>query len=686
MKYLKYLFVSILGTIIIFILINFNTTTREYYIKNNTIINEFNNLKSNILQLKYNVLTNSVYMYENNDKINESIKVLEKSINNLINNKFLQQNFFDEYVKIKILQKIINKKINNVYEYQIANSAIKNSTMYLANLLKKYQTLNIDHSKYKDYQIKLIEVVSDVFLAKSSFDKDYINKNVIKFFENFSNDEKIKSFNDVFVANLKVFSEYFPVYDKQIKNILNNNDIKLLNKIYNSYFVKMNQKLKIVKIVSWVLIIFVLATGMLIMFLLYKEEKEKIELQKLNKEIKQILIIDKLTGLFNRTKFDEDITKFKHPVLILINIDKFKHINDYYGMAFGDKVLIKVAEILKNLVGSGKKIYRIGADDFALLYEYEKDKKYEDIAKKIINYFDNHNLQIENIKLILSVSIGISFKPPYLENADIALKNVKKDIRKKCLIYNDSMNEKEKIGINIIKTKTLYEAIKNDRIIPYFQPIVDVKTGKIVKYEVLARVITNNGIQSIFPYLQIAKETKLYSDITKTIFLKAFEKLKNKNVEFSLNVSIDDIIDENMAGFFEELYENNRETVKNMTLELLESEAIGDYNIIEKFINASKQKEAKIAIDDFGSGYSNFSRILNLHIDYIKIDGSLIKNITNDVKSYKIVKFLASFAKENNIKTIAEFVENKEILEIIKDIGIDYAQGYYFYKPDPEIL
>jgi len=686
MKYLKYLFVSILGTIIIFLLINFNTTTREYYIKNNTIINEFNNLKSNILQLKYNVLTNSVYMYENNDKINESIKVLEKSINNLINNKFLQQNFFDEYVKIKILQKIINKKINNVYEYQIANSAIKNSTMYLANLLKKYQTLNIDHSKYKDYQIKLIEVVSDVFLAKSSFDKDYINKNVIKFFENFSNDEKIKSFNDVFVANLKVFSEYFPVYDKQIKNILNNNDIKLLNKIYNSYFVKMNQKLKIVKIVSWVLIIFVLATGMLIMFLLYKEEKEKIELQKLNKEIKQILIIDKLTGLFNRTKFDEDITKFKHPVLILINIDKFKHINDYYGMAFGDKVLIKVAEILKNLVGSGKKIYRIGADDFALLYEYEKDKKYEDIAKKIINYFDNHNLQIENIKLILSVSIGISFKPPYLENADIALKNVKKDIRKKCLIYNDSMNEKEKIGINIIKTKTLYEAIKNDRIIPYFQPIVDVKTGKIVKYEVLARVITNNGIQSIFPYLQIAKETKLYSDITKTIFLKAFEKLKNKNVEFSLNVSIDDIIDENMAGFFEELYENNRETVKNMTLELLESEAIGDYNIIEKFINASKQKEAKIAIDDFGSGYSNFSRILNLHIDYIKIDGSLIKNITNDVKSYKIVKFLASFAKENNIKTIAEFVENKEILEIIKDIGIDYAQGYYFYKPDPEIL
>ena len=686
MKYLKYLFVSILGTIIIFLLINFNTTTREYYIKNNIIINEFNNLKNNILQLKYNVLTNSVYMYENNDKINESIRVLEKSVNNLINNKFFKKNFFNEYNKVKDLQKLLNKKISNVYEYQIANSAIKNSTMYLANLLKKYQTLNIDHSKYKDYQIKLIEVVSDVFLAKSSFDKDYINKNVIKFFENFSNDEKIKSFNDVFVANLKVFSEYFPVYDKQIKNILNNNDIKLLNKIYNSYFVKMNQKLKIVKIVSWVLIIFVLATGMLIMFLLYKEEKEKIELQKLNKEIKQILIIDKLTGLFNRTKFDEDITKFKHPVLILINIDKFKHINDYYGMAFGDKVLIKVAEILKNLVGSGKKIYRIGADDFALLYEYEKDKKYEDIAKKIINYFDNHNLQIENIKLILSVSIGISFKPPYLENADIALKNVKKDIRKKCLIYNDSMNEKEKIGINIIKTKTLYEAIKNDRIIPYFQPIVDVKTGKIVKYEVLARVITNNGIQSIFPYLQIAKETKLYSDITKTIFLKAFEKLKNKNVEFSLNVSIDDIIDENMAGFFEELYENNRETVKNMTLELLESEAIGDYNIIEKFINASKQKEAKIAIDDFGSGYSNFSRILNLHIDYIKIDGSLIKNITNDVKSYKIVKFLASFAKENNIKTIAEFVENKEILEIIKDIGIDYAQGYYFYKPDPEIL
>jgi EAL domain-containing protein (putative c-di-GMP-specific phosphodiesterase class I) len=123
-----------------------------------------------------------------------------------------------------------------------------------------------------------------------------------------------------------------------------------------------------------------------------------------------------------------------------------------------------------------------------------------------------------------------------------------------------------------------------------------------------------------------------------------------------------------------------------VTFEMLESEAIIDYDSIERFITKVKRKGAKIAIDDFGSGYSNFAHILNLDVDYIKIDGSLIKNIDKDKNSFKIVKLLVQFAKESNIKTVAEFIENEKILNIVKDLGVDYGQGYYLGKPSPELI
>ncbi len=185
--------------------------------------------------------------------------------------------------------------------------------------------------------------------------------------------------------------------------------------------------------------------------------------------------------------------------------------------------------------------------------------------------------------------------------------------------------------------------------------------------------------------MQIAKDNKLYSEITKIIYTKAYEIFKNNNEKFSLNLSIDDIYDEEIVDLINKLFVNSSLS-KRLTFELLESEAIQDYKIVENFITQTKKNGITFAIDDFGSGYSNFAHILNLNIDFIKIDGSLIKNIDKDENSKKIVKVISTFAKETNIAIVAEYVENENISNILKELGVEYFQGFYFYKPSANFV
>lgn len=432
---------------------------------------------------------------------------------------------------------------------------------------------------------------------------------------------------------------------------------------------------------------FVLVSVGVIIFLLKQLEEEYSRLQRVNNELYLSYITDKLTGLYNRNKFDEDIQLFKTPALLLVNIDRFKHINDYYGTKTGDLVLKKIAVVLSKLIPDAVKanFYRLGADDFGILFEQHNCSDINSLAVKIVKYFEENEIEIKNLRFHISVSIGISVKAPFIENADIALKNVKKSFRKKFLVYKETMNAKQEIKLNFEKTSVLYSAIKENRIKPFFQPIVDTATKEIIKYEVLARVIHPNGeAESIFPYLQIAKDNKLYAEITKTMLEKTYIQLsEHSNTDMSINVSIEDILDINIIKFMYKLYLGNKDLAKRVTFEILESEAVADYEEIRKFIQRVKHYGSKVAIDDFGSGYSNFEHLVNLNVDYIKIDGSLIKKLDENLHAYKIVKVIADFAKEINVKTVAEFVADENIYNKVKKLEIDYCQGYYFSEPKP---
>jgi EAL domain-containing protein (putative c-di-GMP-specific phosphodiesterase class I) len=285
----------------------------------------------------------------------------------------------------------------------------------------------------------------------------------------------------------------------------------------------------------------------------------------------------------------------------------------------------------------------------------------------------------------LSATMGISYgSDMLLANADTALKLAKK-AKKDFLIYDDSMAMAKEYEKNLEWTKRLKDAIENDKIVPVYQPILETKTKKIVKYEALMRMMDADGsLIAPIHFLELAKKNKLYHQLTMIMIEKTFERFKYLPYSVSINLSVDDIVNKDIYKFIMDKLKNSPIS-KNIVFEIIESEGIENFDQVLEFINSVKSYGAKISIDDFGTGYSNFEYLMKLKVDYIKIDGSMIKNIDTDKNSQMITQTIVEFAKKMNIKTVAEFVHSKDVFDKIAELGVDYTQGYYFGAPTQEI-
>jgi len=669
---MKKIFLAIIGVLIVALLIAFNKYTRSYFDNNDRIIKNLNLLKQKELKLNYEIFTISVYLYKNFDPIVNLENEIDKILNNLTNDKEFQRKkkAYKDFLRYK---RDIKQKILDIYQLETIIAPLKNADMYTSELINKLPTSDLEPK----YRKLWLNIASNIFLSKSSLDETFIkniNKNldILKTIKN-------NKFNDIFMKNVELINKLFPLYVKQINNIANFRTMKELQKCFNDFLLETNQKLKIITIVSILLIIFVIVSILLILYLFFNLEKE-------NAILEELSITDELTHLYNRRKLQKDITKNK--VLFIINIDRFKYYNDLYGLEVGDYILKDIAQKIKYIFPKKYEpsFYRLGGDDFGVLCNRLSDTNLIKIAKDIIHYITHNSIVYNNIEFHINVSIGISYISPLVETADIVLKQVKKDKTKNIDIYDPKLNEIEKLKENLEKITILKQVIKEDNIIPYYQPIFSNKTGEIVKYEVLARVMINNKPYSIYPFLQIAKENKEYKYITKMIYTKVFEKFKDKKIEFSLNLSIEDIENEETMFLMYQLLEKYPEIFKYITFEILEDDAINNYEELKKFITLVKKYGSKVAIDDFGSGYSNFAHVLNLDIDYLKIDGSLIKNLENDKKMEVIVETIVDFAKKTDMEVIAEFVYSKGVLQKVKELNIDYSQGFYLGEPKGDIL
>lgn len=398
------------------------------------------------------------------------------------------------------------------------------------------------------------------------------------------------------------------------------------------------------------------------------------------------LYTDKLTNLPNRNKLKKDLDENNIDLMALLDIDEFSTVNDLFGEKIGDTILYELANKLKSYFSDEEYfVYRIEADKFAIVAKQSnKDvNEFYDICKTFADKIEKESLLIDEDEIDINITIGIAqgdgaraykYSQRVINYARTKLQRI--------MIYNESFKIQQSFEENIKWVKQLKIGFRENLFQAYFQPIVDTQTKEVHKYEALIRYVTKEGVE-IAPYnfINVAKKTKLYPNIIKIVIQDSFKLIKNKNKRVSVNISFDDIANSETTSFIYEILEQNREYTQFLEFEILESEEISDFNEVSKFISEIKKFDCIVGVDDFGAGYSNFNLLSLLDIDFVKIDGSLIERINTSKDLEIIVNTIANFSKEFKVKTVAEYVSNEDIYNKIKELNIDYCQGYYFEKP-----
>ena len=412
------------------------------------------------------------------------------------------------------------------------------------------------------------------------------------------------------------------------------------------------------------------------------------------KEIQNKLYIDELTNLKNRTSLEDDIKDDDFVSIALIDIDAFDDINELYGFSTGNLVLIEVAKVLNEFaIKYNVTAYRFYGNVYCLADKRMMGfSRYDEFINELCKLFKNRVIHIEELSLdiFINITLGISIaQEEPIKTAGIALKKAKKN-NMKFFVYNNEIDTKEVIKKSMHWREKIKIAIEQNAVVPFYQPIFN-RNNEIVKYETLMRIKDkNNEGETIYlsPYLflDVSIKTKQYLQLSNQVISKALADLSRTEKQVSLNLSFKDILDTDfIISLDKNLDKIDNEKKERIVFEILESDYITDYSLLEDFVIKYRNQGIKIAIDDFGTGYSNFAHILKIRPNYIKIDGSLIKNINTDKNSYELVKSIIDFSKALNIKVIAEFVHSREVYESILNLGVDEFQGFYLGEPSLNI-
>jgi diguanylate cyclase (GGDEF)-like protein len=424
--------------------------------------------------------------------------------------------------------------------------------------------------------------------------------------------------------------------------------------------------------------------------LIRRIERDATITRELNQKLSHQLHTDHLTSLPNRNALIRDIHSNRFYALILLNIDNFKEINDFYGHAIGDEMLLALSRSIQEAIQKfPMKLYKMPSDEYAIVITEPMSSLRLDASRTaIVHYLHSKYYDVHGASIYVALTMGMDIAirslgtNSLLTNADMALKAAKKR-HLSYMLYDETMQIKQEYQNNIYWSKKVKEAIEEKRFCLYYQPIIDPKNEDIVEYEALIRMIDSNG-STIPPsyFLPAAKQSRLYPLISQFVVTEVFKMLESTPYHYSINLSVDDIFDKPTKEFLMQKLRTSSHS-KRLIFELLESEGIENYQEVSSFIADVKQYGCRIAIDDFGTGYSNFAHILQLDVDILKIDGSLIRNIDNDQNAQTVVTAITEFSKRLGLKTVAEFVHSEAVYNKCNELGVDYLQGYYISEPKP---
>ena len=416
--------------------------------------------------------------------------------------------------------------------------------------------------------------------------------------------------------------------------------------------------------------------------------KQIIELLNKKNEIYAALITDSLTGLGNRVKLNYDLDTDEPMSLILLNIDAFSMINDVYGFDVGDQMLLQFGKILHNSSCPACSVYRLEADIFAVLTAHKEIQDVQKEVMRIQNTITKHSFLINAIEHRVNVTMGVVERDMgnMIQKAEIALREARKMSRNRIQVYSDGLAVIQQIKDNTKWTKWLKDALDNDKLITYYQPIIDCKSGEITKYEALVRLEHDGVIYAPFHFLSTARYAGLLYQITQRVFEQACARFSTNTLHFSVNITDQDLVESDFIRFIEQTRTQYGIDVDRIYFEILEDSSILANPVAEKHLNELTALGYHLCLDDFGVQCSNFAQLGNLDLDIVKIDGTYIKDIDVNTKSQVVTESILFFTHKIGVKTVAEFVHSSQVYEIVKSMGIDYAQGYFIGEPKPDLV
>ena len=422
--------------------------------------------------------------------------------------------------------------------------------------------------------------------------------------------------------------------------------------------------------------LFMLLLAYILVYLYYKTRKKA--------------FIDPLTKIYNRQYLAEflETTSLQNYYLMMIDLDNFKLINDNFGHDVGDDVLVSVVNAIKSNIRQEDILIRFGGEEFILLVDKKESKESIKVAERIRKAVMNSIIESHDNQINMTVSIGVNPFPYSAKNIEEALKIADEQLyiakssgRNRVEIFDEGKKYESEATNRISDIRV---AIDEGGIRCAFQPIYSAQSGEILKYEMLLRMMSKEG--KIIPpnsFLPSIRHTQVYISLTSIVLQKAITMFEqNQTINLSINLDIQDILNEDIMELLRVTFEGKKELAQRLTIEILEHEEIKNFELIQTSITRLKEIGFSIALDDFGSGYANFRYMISLDIDILKIDGTIIKNIDKDKAAYNIVKAIVEFARNMNMKTVAEMIETKEEHDTVIELGIDCLQGYYLGRPE----
>ncbi len=416
---------------------------------------------------------------------------------------------------------------------------------------------------------------------------------------------------------------------------------------------------------------------------------------------------DVLTGLFNRRFFQQELERVCARVtrsagscgLLYIDLDQFKYINDTLGHAAGDRLLVEISSLLSNNMREGELLARFGGDEFTMLLYNIGDTGLQNVAEKFCRLFNEYKFLHNGNAINITCSIGGTLLDCNTKDADEAMAradmacHMAKSNGRNCVhLYDPGTNSENNMAADMGWAARVRDMLETDRMVQVYQPIVSVKTGSISHYEVLLRMPCDDG-KLMLPggFLPAAERFGLIQSIDRWVTEKSIEQLKihkknNQLCRFSINLSSYAFDDPTLLPLVKKLLRKSAINPANLIFEITESAAIKNLDLAVKLIHSLKELGCQFSLDDFGSGFNSFTYLKHLPVDHIKIDGSFVRDIATNSVDLAMVTSMNQIAHALNKKTIAECVENIETYETLKEIGIDYVQGFYLGKPSENLI